>query len=114
MFPLFKRLKGQNYPERALPPADGQPSRFHLRKHQAGRPGTRSCKPLTCSDVDELGSAPALSVRCQATRAADGASTTFRSRLNSCSVRHVSEGAGHLSRPMFPVIGRNRFLTETS
>jgi len=42
------------------------------------------------------------------------APNTFRTQLNSFSVRHVSEGAGHLSRYMFSVIGRSRFLTETS
>ena len=39
---------------------------------------------------------------------------TGRTRLNSLSVRRVSEVAGYLSTQMFPVIGCSRFLTETS
>ena len=42
------------------------------------------------------------------------ASNTLRTQLNSFSVRHVFQVAGRLSTHMFPVIGRNRFLTETS
>ena len=97
-----------------MAPADGRAFRFHPEKHQAWRPGIRSCKPVTCSGVDELGSARALSVRWKAMRGTGEPSNTFRTQLNSFSVRHVLEVAGHLSRHMFPVIGRNRFLTETS
>jgi hypothetical protein len=81
------------------------------------RPGgqvSAAISPWPASGVDELGSACALSVRWKAMRAADEASNTFRTQLNSFSVRHVLEVAGHLSTHMFPVIGCSRFLTETS
>jgi hypothetical protein len=48
MFSLLKRLKEQNYAERAVARADGQAFRFHAEKHQAGRPGIRSYKPVAC------------------------------------------------------------------